>query len=219
MAEMGGASEAQIRRLGHWNNQAMEGCYLTKLPRYLTKLPREAMRVMAGFSPDPRLYYLERGQVEPDQELQALVFPDAANWLAKLNDGKCEATIAARGFLELLMHLRVVLLQDSVLLKKLYPAHPMWSAPLFSHPLYTAFEIKMEHLLIDTNHKALTTSMNLVTSGLEDVRAVVNNLRTDVAAQGQVKWNPTAHLGSLPHELPKSPQPSPPPSPPRPQVP
>lgn len=33
IAELGGASEAQIRRLGRWNNQAMENCYLTALPR------------------------------------------------------------------------------------------------------------------------------------------------------------------------------------------
>jgi hypothetical protein len=44
MADLGGASESQIRRLGRWNNQAMEKCYLTSLPR-------EAMRTLAGFEP------------------------------------------------------------------------------------------------------------------------------------------------------------------------
>ena len=33
MEELAGASEDQIRRLGRWNNQAIENCYLTCLPR------------------------------------------------------------------------------------------------------------------------------------------------------------------------------------------
>ncbi|OWY97418.1 hypothetical protein PHMEG_00032054 [Phytophthora megakarya] len=46
MADLGGASESQIRRLGRWNNnQSMEKCYLTSLPR-------EAMRTLAGFEPN-----------------------------------------------------------------------------------------------------------------------------------------------------------------------
>ncbi|OWZ09550.1 hypothetical protein PHMEG_00017727 [Phytophthora megakarya] len=45
MADLGGASESQIRHLGRWNtNQSMEKCYLTSLPR-------EVMRTLAGFEP------------------------------------------------------------------------------------------------------------------------------------------------------------------------
>ncbi|ETL77352.1 hypothetical protein L917_21708 [Phytophthora nicotianae] len=33
MAELAGATESQIRRLGRWNTSAMEGCYLSALPR------------------------------------------------------------------------------------------------------------------------------------------------------------------------------------------
>jgi len=47
MAERAGASESHLRRLGRWNVGAMEGCYLTALPR-------DAMRSLAGFSPDRR---------------------------------------------------------------------------------------------------------------------------------------------------------------------
>lgn len=44
MAELAGATDSQIRRLGRWNASAMEGCYLSALPR-------EAMRSLAGFPP------------------------------------------------------------------------------------------------------------------------------------------------------------------------
>ncbi|POM80479.1 Hypothetical protein PHPALM_1680 [Phytophthora palmivora] len=43
MAEVAGATDSQIRRLGRWNASAMEGCYLTVLPR-------EAMRSLAGLT-------------------------------------------------------------------------------------------------------------------------------------------------------------------------
>ncbi|ETO58930.1 hypothetical protein F444_22691 [Phytophthora nicotianae P1976] len=33
MAKVAGATESQIRRLGRWNTSAMEGCYLSALPR------------------------------------------------------------------------------------------------------------------------------------------------------------------------------------------
>ncbi|KAL3690979.1 hypothetical protein R1sor_004630 [Riccia sorocarpa] len=65
MAELGGASESQIRRLGRWNNQAMENCYLTSLPR-------EALRTLAGFSPiQDRLKHVMISEEDPT-ELQLL---------------------------------------------------------------------------------------------------------------------------------------------------
>ena len=43
MAELAGVPEDQIRRMGHWNQQAME-------KHYLTALPRKAMRALSGKS-------------------------------------------------------------------------------------------------------------------------------------------------------------------------
>ncbi|ETP36757.1 hypothetical protein F442_15373 [Phytophthora nicotianae P10297] len=58
MADLGGASESQIRRLGRWNNQSMEKCYLTSLPR-------EAMRTLAGFDSSRGSYFVARASAEP----------------------------------------------------------------------------------------------------------------------------------------------------------
>jgi hypothetical protein len=68
MAELAGASESQIRRLGRWNAGAMEGCYLTALPR-------DAMRSLADFSPDIRCFFLGRAVLLPSESLQCEVFP------------------------------------------------------------------------------------------------------------------------------------------------
>ena len=69
MAELTGASEEQIRRLGRWNNNAMENCYLTNLPR-------EAMRTLAGFRTDRGCFFIRRAVIEPAPALKNLIFPE-----------------------------------------------------------------------------------------------------------------------------------------------
>jgi hypothetical protein len=92
MAEIAGASEAQIRRLGRWNNNAMEGCYLTALPR-------EAMRSLAGFPPRAGSFYLPRAALQPRDDLRKIVFPEVDRWLGAQETGVgCEQNIAAGEF-------------------------------------------------------------------------------------------------------------------------
>lgn len=92
MAELAGASEAQIRRLGRWTAGAMEGAYLTSLPR-------EAMRAMAGFPPAAGSYYIARAAIEPCAELQRMVFPFVEEWITRIVAGdRAETTIAAGKF-------------------------------------------------------------------------------------------------------------------------
>jgi hypothetical protein len=95
MADLAGASENQLRRLGSWNSQALEGYYLTSLPR-------EAMRVLAGFPPTMGHFYLKRAAITPSEELQQQVFPEVDAILAKVETGVYEQTMAASAFLRLL---------------------------------------------------------------------------------------------------------------------
>ena len=89
VAEIAGASEAQIRRLGRWNNTTMDGCYLTALPR-------EAMRSLAGFPPGPGAFYLPRAAVQPRDTLRKRVFPEVDRWLEAQETGVgCKPNIAA----------------------------------------------------------------------------------------------------------------------------
>ncbi|KAL3681957.1 hypothetical protein R1sor_024913 [Riccia sorocarpa] len=141
MAELGGASESQIRRLGKWNNQAMENCYLTSLPR-------ETLRTLAGFSPVQGQFYLPRMAVQPPPELTSKIFPEVEEWLRKVDTGEYEQSIAAGGFLRLLLLLRVVILQDSVLLRQSHPSHPIWRHSIFSDPSYVSFADRLKHVMI-----------------------------------------------------------------------
>jgi hypothetical protein len=52
--------------------------------------------------------------------------------------------LAAQGFLRLLVQLRTILLQDSVIMRKEFPNHPMWSDPLFVREDYQRFAAEVE---------------------------------------------------------------------------
>jgi hypothetical protein len=134
MAEMFGTSKAAIQRLGRWNNSALTS-------NYLTHLPREALRTLAGFTKDAGQFYLVRSTVMPPEELLVKVFPRVDYWLERISKEEVlESSTAADGFLNLLVQMRVVFLQDSVILKQKFPDHLLWFDPLFQDELYLQFE-------------------------------------------------------------------------------
>ncbi|KAE8218348.1 hypothetical protein CF326_g9188 [Tilletia indica] len=138
MAELGGAEEGQVRRAGRWNSKVMESCYLSAVPR-------EVLRVHAGFTREGGSYFLSR-DVDVRDELLKKVFPWADEWDAAISTGKTtdgtrvEVNIAARGFISLLLRLRKVVIQDAVVLRKVFPKWFVWSHSLFSDPLFLQYE-------------------------------------------------------------------------------
>src|SRR5262249_1999012 len=149
-AELNGVDEGQIRRAGRWDSDALTNCYLTHLPR-------KFMRSMAGFSASVQgNFFLPRARVVPPRSLEQAVWPFVDESLAWFDSGvadddKCTLDagppssnpaaaldtaadrhdLAAQGFLRLLRQLRVILLQDSVIMRQEFPAHPLWADPLF----------------------------------------------------------------------------------------
>jgi hypothetical protein len=67
-ASIHGAQDSDIRRHGRWNNQALENCYLTSLPR-------GSIRALAGFPPEKGYFFLPRASIAIPVELQNMVFP------------------------------------------------------------------------------------------------------------------------------------------------
>jgi len=152
MAEIRGASVADIRRAGRWSNGAMENCYLSQLPR-------ETMRVLAGFSKDGGSFFLKRACIIPSEALSKQIFPEIDDLLAQ-NEGR-DGNIAAVGFLRLLKELRIIFLQDSIPLKKLYPNHPIWRLQLFQRDEYKSFA------------ESLTSTMETVQNPIFDKLKVI----------------------------------------------
>lgn len=133
MAELLGVPEFDLRQLGRWNQTAMEGCYLSRLPR-------KAMRALGGFHPDQSNFYLPR-DVSVPETLQRRIFPDIERyedmWKAKEAGARDLATI---GHLKLLKYLRKVLLQDSIYMMEEYPDLPIWNYFVFQSEEYFAWK-------------------------------------------------------------------------------
>lgn len=164
-AEDNGTPESQIRRAGHWNNDVMS-------TTYLSNFPREFVRGQAGFPPvQPGNYYLPRAKVQPPASLLSAVWPwvDAwqawfhanlhnlsmdddpalASYVRSLNLGASDSVhdkkdLAAQGFLRLLVELRTIFLQDSVLFQREFPTHPMWNDQLFVREDYRTFAAQVQ---------------------------------------------------------------------------
>ena len=135
LAEIDGATEDDLRRHGRWENGSMEKCYLLALPR-------KSIRIINGFSSAKGNFWLPRANLDPPESLQKKIFPQVEEWLAKITqkiDGT-EYSICAEAFLNLLLAMRRVLLQDSVLHRVDRPNHPFFRHSLFSDPEYVTFE-------------------------------------------------------------------------------
>ena len=132
-AELKGVSEAQIRRAGRWNQEQMVGCYLNSLPR-------KFMRTMAGHPASMGSFEIRRARVLPPESLMSLIWPDLEKWRGRFGPGADQIQdLAAAGLVNLLLYLREVVLQDSVVLKDQYPRSAVWAHPVFQHPDYRKF--------------------------------------------------------------------------------
>jgi Centromere DNA-binding protein complex CBF3 subunit, domain 2 len=168
-AEEKGVSDMMIRRAGRWNNDQMNGCYTTSLPR-------DAMRGLAGFPLAAGSFYLPRAQVMPSIALQQMIFPATDSWCHQFATGKVEQMdMAGQGFLQLLCDLRIILLQDSILLRQSFPEHPLWQHPVFSSEEYNQFErlatdsdpeIEPEELLLQRTVPLIAERLQMANSNI-----------------------------------------------------
>lgn len=138
LAELKGVSQEQIRRAGRWNQEQMIGCYLNCLPR-------KFMRVMAGHPSQIGCFDISRAKVTPSAELLSMIWPELDSWKGRFGPQAGQIDdLAAAGLANLLHYLREVILQDSVILRRLFPSHPIWNHPVFQHTAYTTFTKEVE---------------------------------------------------------------------------
>jgi hypothetical protein len=124
-AEQLGATLEMIKRLLRANNNRM-------IQSYLSQIPVNPIRVMSGFGDKPGFYYLPRALVILPISLQKMVFPDVEKWLPKvLENDHNPLSNSCVGFLQLLIELRVVLLQDAVFLRYTNLDNALLQDPVF----------------------------------------------------------------------------------------
>ena len=121
-AELGSVSESQIRRAGRWNTDVMTGVYLSYLPR-------EFIRSIADFPQEEKAYFFPRARETPEEVLSTQIWLETDIWLQRMEVYHSDRTdnevvrlnLAGSRFLRL-RTLRVVLLQNSVILRQRFPS-------------------------------------------------------------------------------------------------
>ena len=173
-ADILGADESHIRRLGRWNPQAMEGCYVTTMPI-------KAMRALAGFGNDRSgTFFIARAGIIPPVELQRLIFPQIEIWEERLRLGTdCVPSVAAGGFLELLKRLRIVLLQDSVILVQTHGSNQLFQHEIFRTEEYIGFKEE----LLSSVEEAQNPPQLLLQSVVPDIATEIGGMRREIAGQ------------------------------------
>lgn len=176
MAELSGADEAQIRRMGRWNNSAMSGCYLTSLPL-------QGIQATAGFPPERGAYHLARGSVRPPDSLVLQIFPQVEEWAVRFEFGTdgCVPSAAAGGFLTPLRELRVVILQDSVFLRDIWPTLAAWKHPVFSTVEYATFASQLK----EASKSERMTLENRLEHAYPDMLNLLRAMQESVTNQSQ----------------------------------
>lgn len=185
-AETRGATEFDIRRAGRWNSDTMSNAYLSSFPR-------SAIKALAGFDVNFQAnYYLPRAKEEPSEGLTSQVWPQLDAWLQRFEEGTNEPDLAGQGFLKLMKRLRIVVLQDSALLRRRFPSHSIWVDPLFTTPEYVEFTERVEKGLDKTEEPHLTLierANPLVAHELQTLGRTVTGsealIRLDVSRQQQ----------------------------------
>lgn len=137
-----GATEDQVRKHGRWQQDALQ-------KHYLTGLPKQVIRTMNGFPPEGHGFFLKRACVTPSEELQQKIFPQVEDYLDRVQRGDgCQRTICGQGFLLLLQKLRLIFLQDVVMLRAIpgLQCSSLFSHKLFQDPEFLNFEPQLLHV-------------------------------------------------------------------------
>jgi len=100
---------------------------------YLSYLPCAFIRLITGFPKEGKGYFLPRAREVPKEALCLKIWPKTDVWLKRIEtyyldraDNKViRLDLAGLGFLRLLCALRVILLQDLVILRKQFPLYPL----------------------------------------------------------------------------------------------
>ncbi|KAL9937844.1 hypothetical protein V8E36_003389 [Tilletia maclaganii] len=190
-ASAAGCTEDAVRQHGRW-------CGDRLMERYLTSVTLGPIRALSGFAVGGGDYWLPRTILDPPTTLSTKIFPwvegkvDAVKSRAS-NGGESDG--AALQFLDMMKYLRVVLLQDAVLLKKLHPSFPLWKLSPFDSAEFSAYAAALEKAIADTPSPfdisitqlvpSLGTALGHVRSELAELGTKIQQIQESSVAQEQ----------------------------------
>ncbi|KAF8999026.1 hypothetical protein BDZ89DRAFT_1147867 [Hymenopellis radicata] len=170
---------------------------LGSLQVYNGALPRKAMLAAASFNHrKPELYCLPRERLEPPPELIQNVFPwieqeRAALAARRKSVGHLANDPALDGFLDLLLELRRVLLQDGAVLYSQFPGAPLFTHFPFNTVVFRQFAASSQDVLTQAEAEAKLqlsqmpeTYASLVRNSLVSNEIEARKLQAEIRRQG-----------------------------------
>jgi hypothetical protein len=146
---------------------------------YVTGFPQEAMLAVAGHPAKVGSYWLPRGHVTPEDELQRKIFPDLDKYLETNSHVQPEATLAFKGFTNLLKFLRIVILQDAAVLMNTYPNYHIFQHELFCSSAFKKFQIEVLETI--KNLEDQNPTLQNITKLAPEITTAINGIRTDMS--------------------------------------
>lgn len=125
--------------------------------------------ILCGFDNDRKSYHLPRNSIEPSEHLQSLIFPEIEAFLAA-NEDEVDDTPARTGFIKTLKWFRIVILQDSVILKERFPSWFVWKHPVFHSAEYKTFADQLKRSIISSETPAEHVLKQLAPAIMENIR-------------------------------------------------
>jgi hypothetical protein len=116
--------------------------------------------------------------VEPSESLKRQIFPKADEWLNRVQqqlDG-CEKSISAESFLELLIQMRAIILQDAVMLRAQHPDNIIFKNEIFGTAEFLDFERRLL-AVVSTEHEPEDM---LLRRALPSLSAQISNMNTKI---------------------------------------
>ena len=110
----------------------------------------QPIRALAGWPKDGKGFHLPRSTVKPPVELTSKIWPWVEDQMEQIKSTPHELQkgwIASEHFLILLQELRIVLLENSVEMRKRFPTHPMWENSVFNNQHYESYRIRSEEAM------------------------------------------------------------------------
>ncbi|OAD74087.1 hypothetical protein PHYBLDRAFT_144545 [Phycomyces blakesleeanus NRRL 1555(-)] len=138
----------------------------------MSTLPVEAIKALAEFSGNSSNFFLARAR-------------------QKFANGDVQEDIAGPFFLDLLLRLQVVFLQDSALLKKRFPGYYLWTCVIFMSEKYKSFKqqvlstVQQEEEVFMSNKRmdmVMPKMVDSVRAGFGTVHATMNSMQSMIYA-------------------------------------
>ncbi|PPQ83383.1 hypothetical protein CVT24_006465, partial [Panaeolus cyanescens] len=189
-----GASGESVRALGIWSQP-------DSFSVYNHSLPVEAMVAAAGFNArHPESYFIARSLLDPPQSLLLSIFPWVEREQQALKDRIIADSRAEDGvlghFLNMLVFLRCIILQDAAVLFQQFPDAPIWKYAPFNSVEFKSFSAQSTAIIQQAEESARQSLSNLPSNIANTFRGSMVTTHARQLEHQQIVQASTSHLST-----------------------